>query len=86
MTNFRPVQVDEYIQVGTKVYSAEKFVKKDYEEVPNIRSTLEWAKNAIGDSLHILPLILQTVLTKANLESTSTKTGSVLVFCESKFM
>jgi superfamily II RNA helicase len=87
MTNFRPVEVNEYIKVGHQIFTTRDFVNQKYDEpVTDIGFDSDWVKQTKHDRYKILPLILETVTNKASPDALtdSNRTGSVLVFCSSK--
>lgn len=95
-TTFRPVMVHEYVKIVTNIVPIQDFVHDKLKEC-GIRmdkftkySFEMW--NEPEDKFKILPLILQTVTNSATQDAKikeqrlrkSGKTGSVLVFCQSK--
>ena len=91
MTDYRPVSINEFIKVRDKIYKAKDFVNGVYDQpVQGLEKEFPKIVNDRRDRLKILPLILQTVLNKANdeglaqLDRQAGATGSVLVFCPSK--
>ena len=96
LTNFRPIELNEYIMVNHKIYRADDVGgDQDYSDIPleNFCSYLELLKNETMDKFKILPLILQTVTTeipnkmsKITDQKKPNRTGSVLVFWQSKYL
>ncbi|CAI2366992.1 unnamed protein product [Moneuplotes crassus] len=84
MTDFRPVEVKEYILCIGKVYSTHDFINRKYDSPLEMGSKEGFLKNNKYDKYKMLPLILETVMNKIDDSPESARTGSVLIFCSSK--
>ena len=94
MTDYRPVQVNEYVKVSNKIFTARQFVEQKYDQpIDGLEFDIGKAKFDRKDYYKILPLILQTTTNTASNQTDQTKierreagsTGSVLIFCPSKY-
>ena len=91
MTDYRPVSINEFIKVRDKIFKAKDFVNGVYNQpVQGLEMIIDKIASDRRDRMKILPLILQTVMSKAadsetgKLDRLAGLTGSVLVFWPSK--